>query len=212
VIELALDLVQAAEDQRETVVGGHGTHRRERPRPEGDLPGQPLVGRADQTRPLHCAVVGEVCCFLCFSHIIFRPIPLSRFDPVLGFVRLRQKFVRWSQRQDKTAISAASLLADQQNKSSGSYQQGKQNTGDERNNPMPTGLDFFRSSAFLRRSETQPEEIESLPSIIKAPLGCCSPQSRSPQGRRGDKRALPDSTIGAPDPRDRQRSTPLTPA
>jgi hypothetical protein len=55
-------------------------------------------------------------------------------------------------------ISAASLLADQQNKSSGSYQQGKQNTGDERNNPMSTGLDFFRSSALLRRSETQPEE------------------------------------------------------
>src|SRR5262249_31798125 len=51
-----------------------------------------------------------------------------------------------------------SLLADQQNKSSGSYQQGKQNTDDERNNPMPTGLDLFRPSAFLRRSETQPEE------------------------------------------------------
>jgi hypothetical protein len=51
-----------------------------------------------------------------------------------------------------------SLLADQQNKQSGSYQQGKQNTDDERNNPVPTGLNLFRSSAFLRRSETQPEE------------------------------------------------------
>jgi hypothetical protein len=41
------------------------------------------------------------------------------------------------------------LLADQQKKHSDSYQQRKQNTGDERNNPMPTRLDLFRSSAFL---------------------------------------------------------------
>ena len=51
-----------------------------------------------------------------------------------------------------------SLLADQQDKQSGSYQQGKQNTDDERNNRMPTRLDLFRSSAFLRRSDAQPEE------------------------------------------------------
>src|SRR6516162_7552922 len=51
-----------------------------------------------------------------------------------------------------------SSLADQQNKCSGSYQQSKENTDDERNNPMPIGLDLFRSSAFLRCSETQPEE------------------------------------------------------
>ena len=51
-----------------------------------------------------------------------------------------------------------SLLADQQNKTSGSYQQGKQSTDGERNNPMPTGLDLFLPSGFLRRSETQPEE------------------------------------------------------
>jgi len=51
-----------------------------------------------------------------------------------------------------------SLLADQQNKQSGNYQQGKQNTDDERNNLMSTGLDLFRPSAFLRHSETQPEE------------------------------------------------------
>ena len=50
------------------------------------------------------------------------------------------------------------MLADQQNKQSGSYQQGKQNTDDERNNPMPTGLDVFRPSAFLRCSQAQPEE------------------------------------------------------
>src|SRR6516225_2498071 len=53
---------------------------------------------------------------------------------------------------------ANSLLADQQNKHSDSYQQGKQNTGDERNNPMPTIRALVRSNAFLRRSETQPEE------------------------------------------------------
>src|SRR5262245_37482553 len=35
---------------------------------------------------------------------------------------------------------------------------GKQNTGNERNNPMPTIRAFVRFSAFLRRSDTQPEE------------------------------------------------------
>src|SRR5262245_13848738 len=54
--------------------------------------------------------------------------------------------------------SKGSLLADQKNKCSGSYQQGKQSTDDERNNPMPTGLDLFRLGAFLRRSDAQPEE------------------------------------------------------
>jgi hypothetical protein len=42
---------------------------------------------------------------------------------------------------------------DEQKKHFGSYQQ-----GNERNNPMPTGLDLFRPSAFLRRSDTQSEE------------------------------------------------------
>src|SRR5215831_5634954 len=55
-------------------------------------------------------------------------------------------------------LHMGSLLADQQNKCSSSYQQGKQNTDGERNNPMPTGLDLFRPRAFLRRPETQPEE------------------------------------------------------
>jgi hypothetical protein len=49
-------------------------------------------------------------------------------------------------------------LTDQQNKSSGSYQQSKQNTGDERNNPMPTIRALVRSSGFLRCSDAQPEE------------------------------------------------------
>jgi hypothetical protein len=65
---------------------------------------------------------------LCFSHITFRLIPLSRSDPFLGFVRLRQRFVCGSQRR---AFGAASLLADQQNKCSGSYQHRNQNTDDE---------------------------------------------------------------------------------
>jgi hypothetical protein len=51
-----------------------------------------------------------------------------------------------------------SFLADQQNESSASYQHRNQNTENERNNPMQTGPDFFRPSAFLRCSEAQPEE------------------------------------------------------
>src|SRR5215471_14594268 len=51
-----------------------------------------------------------------------------------------------------------SLLADQQKKRSDANQHRNQNTDDERSNPMSTGLDFFRSSALLRRSETQPEQ------------------------------------------------------
>src|SRR5262249_11266134 len=56
------------------------------------------------------------------------------------------------------AIAPTSSLADQQNKSSGNDQQSKQNTDDERNNRMPIGPDLFRPSAFLRCSDTQPEE------------------------------------------------------
>jgi len=50
--------------------------------------------------------------------------------------------------------------ADQQKKRSGSYQKGKQNTDDDRNNPMSTirRLDPFRSSAFLRRADAQQEK------------------------------------------------------
>src|SRR5215467_14849932 len=61
--------------------------------------------------------------------------------------------------QSTTGIAhvANSFLADQQKKQSGSYQQRKQNTDDERKNRMPTGR-RFRSSTFLRRSDAQPEE------------------------------------------------------
>src|SRR5215472_13609007 len=67
---------------------------------------------------------------------------------------------------------ASSFLADQQNERSGSYQQGKQSTDYERSNRVPTWLDLFRSSAFLRCSETQPEEkfVHSSQPIIGAAL------------------------------------------
>jgi hypothetical protein len=55
-------------------------------------------------------------------------------------------------------LSTASSLADQQNKSSDTYQHRNQNTDDERSNRMPTGLDLFRPGAFLRCSDAQPEE------------------------------------------------------
>jgi hypothetical protein len=50
------------------------------------------------------------------------------------------------------------LLADQQNKRSSSYRHRNQNTDDERRNRMAVGLNPFRSSAFLRCSDAQPEE------------------------------------------------------
>ena len=50
------------------------------------------------------------------------------------------------------AFSAASSLADQQNKCSGNDQQGNQNTDDERRNRMPI-VGRLRPSAFLRCSD-----------------------------------------------------------
>jgi hypothetical protein len=49
-------------------------------------------------------------------------------------------------------FSAASFLADQQEKHSGSYQQRNQNTDGKRQSPVPT-LDGLRPSAFLRCSD-----------------------------------------------------------
>jgi hypothetical protein len=68
-------------------------------------------------------------------------------------------------------FSATSLLADQQNKHSDSYQQGKQSTDGKRQGPIPT-LKGPRPSAFLRCSETQPEEkfVHSSQPIIGAAL------------------------------------------
>jgi hypothetical protein len=70
------------------------------------------------------------------------------------------------------AAAYASSLTDQQNERSSSYQQGKQNTDDERNNPMPTIRALVRSGAFLRRSDTQPEEkfVHRVSAIIGAAL------------------------------------------
>jgi hypothetical protein len=59
------------------------------------LPGQ---GLSWQNRPLHYAVVGENVGgdpFFSLTHIL-GPTPLSRLDPVLGFVRSRQTFARRS--------------------------------------------------------------------------------------------------------------------
>jgi hypothetical protein len=56
-----------------------------------------------------------------------------------------------------SALPQGSLLADQQKKHSDSYQHRNQNTDDKRHNPMPIH-GRFRSSAFLRRSDAQPEE------------------------------------------------------
>jgi len=73
------------------VLEGHDITAARGPGRRGACPARALVGRADQTRPLHSAVVREVCCFLCFSHVTFRPILLSRFGPVLRFVRSTPK-------------------------------------------------------------------------------------------------------------------------
>ena len=50
-------------------------------------------------------------------------------------------------------FSAASLLADQQEKHSGNYRQSNQNTDDQRNNRMSTGLEPLRPSTLLRCSD-----------------------------------------------------------
>lgn len=68
-------------------------------------------------------------------------------------------------------VVLASLLADQQKKHSDAYQHRNQNTDNERNNPMLIH-GRLRSSVFLRRSETQPEEkfVHSSRPIIGAAL------------------------------------------
>jgi hypothetical protein len=60
------------------------------------------------------------------------------------------------------------LLADQQKKHSDSYQHRNQSTDDKRSNPMPS-LDRLRSSAFLGRSNTQPEEKVAHSTSLSAP-------------------------------------------
>src|SRR5262249_35748590 len=64
------------------------------------------------------------------------------------FVHAKDLFLEANDRQP--LLAPPSSLLDEQKKHSDSYQQGKQNTDDERNNRMPSGLDLFRSSAFLR--------------------------------------------------------------
>ena len=53
----------------------------------------------------------------------------------------------------RRVFSAASLLADQQEKHSGNYRQSNQNTDNERKQRMSSRLQAFRSSTFLRCSD-----------------------------------------------------------
>jgi hypothetical protein len=87
-------------------------------------------------------------------------------------MRQQSRTVLNQQSTTGSAHVANSLLTDQQNKHSDSYQQGKQNTDGERDNRIPSGLDLFRLSAFLRRPDTQPEEkfVHSSQPIIGAAL------------------------------------------
>src|SRR5215813_10469763 len=73
--------------------------------------------------------------------------------------RFATAFFRWRRYCNTPSLNPLLLqAASRRQKFFGSYQQGKQNTSDERNNPMPTIRALVRSSAFLRRSDTQPEE------------------------------------------------------
>src|SRR6516165_9109407 len=54
------------------------------------------VGRADRSRPLHSAAVGQVCWFFASPTSPSGRYRLGRSDPVHGLVYLRQIFVRRS--------------------------------------------------------------------------------------------------------------------
>ena len=77
------------------------------------------------------------------------------------------------QGHDLAPCGKALLLTDQQDKQSDSYQQGNQNTDDERRIRMPTGLDLFRPSAFLRCSDAEPEEKVAHRRYSQIGLGPC---------------------------------------
>src|SRR5262249_52279051 len=93
------------------------------------------------------------------------------------FVHAKDLFLEANDRQP--LLAPPSSLLDEQKKHSDSYQQGKQNTDDERNNRMPSGLDLFRSSAFLRCSDAQPEE-----KLVHQILLSTSHQRRGGRSRR----------------------------
>jgi hypothetical protein len=81
-------------------------------------------------------------------------IKLTRISQEVTATRARPRQGRSGADQ---IFSAASLLADQQEKHSSNYRQRNQNTDNERDNRMSTGLEPLRPSAFLRRSEAEPE-------------------------------------------------------
>src|SRR5262245_6194109 len=96
-VELALDLVQAAQDQRETVVGGHDFTASEEGAPaggDGGMPGRGLSQQSGSNSASSLCGGGRSVLVLCFSHVTFGPISLSRFAHVRRLVHLRQRFVR----------------------------------------------------------------------------------------------------------------------
>src|SRR5262249_39263086 len=97
VVELALDLVQAAQDQGETVVGGHDFTASEEEAPAGGMGGMPGRGRSQQSGSNSasslCGGGGSVV-VLFFSPPTFWAILVFRFAHVRRLVHPRQRFVR----------------------------------------------------------------------------------------------------------------------
>jgi hypothetical protein len=86
---------------------------------------------------------------------------------------------------------AASLLPNRQEKHSDSNQQCNQNADNERDNPMPT-LNGLRPSAFLRRSDAQPEEkVAHLPDtpLLADWLGLSAPFKRRSRSAQNSNRS-----------------------
>jgi hypothetical protein len=64
----------------------------------GAIPGQgPSLQSGSKSASSLCGGGRHLETYSSLSHITFRPISLSRSDPVPGFVRSRQRFVRLSQ-------------------------------------------------------------------------------------------------------------------
>src|SRR5215475_9941537 len=82
-------------------------HRRKRPQPEGDggMPGRGLSQQSGSNSASSLCGGGRSVLVLCFSHVTFRPISLSRFAHVRRLVHLRQRFVRRCQNRMSQAIA-----------------------------------------------------------------------------------------------------------
>jgi len=93
------------------------------------------------------------------------------------------------------------ILADRQDKPSSSYQQGKQNTGDERNNPMQTWPDLFRAAPFCAAPRPNQKRSLSILSVPSSALLC--------GGRTMLATAVDLPARRAPSPQIRARDTSL---